>query len=340
MRTRALKFEGGEAKQTRLVQVPGRGDARVGRPVPEPKVEGPDCPTTAGIEASHLPCGAAAVYPGAVVQTIPDEPPHWPAYKVTTPRLDISLRRSGNRQGEKIVLLHGWAVHGGMFQEVREHLEEDYDLLVPDLRGHGETEAPWGGYGLESLADDVAALLDHEEIDQAHVVGYSWGGFVALAFAQRHPARLRKLSLVCSAPRYEALWRRIGLGLMEGLWTVLPPSTMQPITHHLLSGPELPEGMGSVVRWLMSGNTRAGLAGGARGMRKADLRPGLSMLNRPTLLVTGGRDIAVHERDWKVLLDRVDGVVHHHFADAGHGLAASHSEDLATVLKSFLSGQT
>jgi 3-oxoadipate enol-lactonase/4-carboxymuconolactone decarboxylase len=267
---------------------------------------------------------------------VPHQPPPWPTYEIATPRLKISLRRSGNREGEKIVMLHGWAVHGGMFQQLRQYLEEGFDLLVPDLRGHGETDAPWDGYSLESLADDLLALLDQEGIERVHLLGYSWGGFVALAFAQRHPGRLHKLSLICTAPRYDALWRRVGMGLMGGLWTVLPPITMLPVTRHLLSGPGLPEGMGRVVGWLMSQNTRAGLAGGARGMRQADLRPGLRQLQVPTLLVTGGRDVAVHESDWKVLVSEIPRLVHHHFDDAGHGLAVSHTAALGAVLCEFL----
>ena len=287
-------------------------------------------------DGTPLSCDAMAVYPAAVTGPLPTEPPPWRTYKATTPRLEISLRRSGNPEGEKVVLLHGWAVHGGMFQQLRSHLEDRFDLLVPDLRGHGDTEAPWDGYELDSLADDLAGLLDSEGIEEAHVIGYSWGGFVALAFAERYPERLKRLGLLCTAPRYAARWRRWGLGLMQGLWTILPPSTMQPITQHLLSGPDLPDGMGRLVQWLMAGNTRAGLAGGARGMRRADLRPGLGNLHHPTLLVTGGRDIAVQESDWRVLLAQVKGLCHHHLEDAGHGLAASHSAPLGTILRAFL----
>lgn len=267
---------------------------------------------------------------------IPETPPHWPAYSVETKRLRISLRRSGRSDAEKLVLLHGWAVHGGMFEALREHLEENFELLVPDLRGHGDTDAPWKGYDTESLADDLLALLDEEGIERAHVAGYSWGGFIALAFAQRHPERIGKLGMLCSAPRKSSAIKRLGLGLMQGIWSVAPPSSMSLITKRLLSGPDLPEGFDRVLPWLMGSNSRAGLAGGAGSLRRADLRAGLPTLAVPTLVVTGGRDTAVTEDDWITLVRDLPQVTHRHFEHAGHGLAASHPDELGTALREFL----
>ena len=271
--------------------------------------------------------------------TIPSSPPDWPSYSVQTSRLRVSLRRSGPPEAEKLVLLHGWAVHGGMFEGIREHLENHFDLLVPDLRGHGETEAPWRGYAMDSMADDLVALLDEEGIEVAHVAGYSLGGFVALAFAQRHPNRLGKLGLLCTAPRHNSVLRRFGLGLMEGIWSVAPPSSMTPVTRALLSGPGLPPEMNRALPWLMGQNSRAGLAGGARCLRKADLRPGLEDVATSCLLVTGGQDTAIKENDWRVLAEQIPDVTHHHIEAAGHGLAASHSAELGVLLRDFMGGQ-
>jgi pimeloyl-ACP methyl ester carboxylesterase len=67
-----------------------------------------------------------------------------------------------------------------------------------DLRGHGLSDAPASGYGLEDLVSDLACLFDHLQLNCAHVVGHSFGAAVALEFALAYPSRVRSL-LLCDA---------------------------------------------------------------------------------------------------------------------------------------------
>lgn len=69
-------------------------------------------------------------------------------------------------------------------------------FVAPDLRGRGRSNALPGPFGMQAHADDVAALLDHLRIDNAIVLGHSMGGFVAVTFAERYPARTDGLVLV------------------------------------------------------------------------------------------------------------------------------------------------
>lgn len=73
-------------------------------------------------------------------------------------------------------------------------------LVAYDQRGLGRTAKPAGPYSMADYADDAAALLDHLELDRVDVVGVSFGGMVALNFALRHAARLRRLVLCCTSP--------------------------------------------------------------------------------------------------------------------------------------------
>ncbi|MDP3340268.1 alpha/beta fold hydrolase [Frigidibacter sp.] len=75
------------------------------------------------------------------------------------------------------------------------HLAADLPILLHDLRGHGASSMPPSHYRLHDLAADFAALLDHLQIDRAHVVGHSHGARVALAFAIAHPDRVASLTV-------------------------------------------------------------------------------------------------------------------------------------------------
>lgn len=80
------------------------------------------------------------------------------------------------------------------------------DVILYDLRGHGDTERPPSGYSLESLVRDLTALLDALEVSQpVHIVGNSFGGMIALEMAITHPARVASLMLIESLIKFEAV---------------------------------------------------------------------------------------------------------------------------------------
>lgn len=99
--------------------------------------------------------------------------------------------------GPAVVLLHGFPLSGAMWKEQLDGIGSTYRLIVPDLRGHGDSPAPDGVYTMDEMADDVIELLDTLSLDDPVVVGgLSMGGYVALSLAVRYPARIRGLMLM------------------------------------------------------------------------------------------------------------------------------------------------
>lgn len=109
---------------------------------------------------------------------------------------EIAYRRRGN--GPALVLLHGYPLDHTTWEPVLPFLQDGADLILPDLRGFGESSSPQAGYSLGDMAADVVALLDHLKIKQAVIAGHSMGGYIALAFAHAFPERLRGLGLIAS----------------------------------------------------------------------------------------------------------------------------------------------
>jgi pimeloyl-ACP methyl ester carboxylesterase len=271
----------------------------------------------------------------------PHAPPPWPGVQLYVPGGRIFMRRSGNPANPKLLLLHGWAVHGGMYQGMRALLEERFELLVPDLRGHGYSATPARPrtWEIEHFAEDLIAALDQLDVQRLHVGGYSMGGFVALALAQAIPDRVDRLAIMCSAARQSDKVRR-NLVLAEALFRVAPPETMAVLAKRLLDGPGRPEGMTRVMQWLLGYNTRAGIAGAARAMRRADLRTGAPGMAHPTLVVTAEHDVAIPRRSSDELVELLPNVTHRHWADAGHALVASHGDELSRELITFFTRTT
>ena len=103
--------------------------------------------------------------------------------------LSVHVAEAG--RGEPLVLLHGWPQHWYCWRRVVPLLADRYRLVMPDLRGHGCTDAPDGGYDKEQLATDLLGLLDAMELPTVGLVGHDWGGWTGFLACLRAPERFR-----------------------------------------------------------------------------------------------------------------------------------------------------
>lgn len=99
-----------------------------------------------------------------------------------------------------LVLIHGYPFDHTMWKSVVSALGNRTKVLAPDLPGFGDDPAENAEPSIDLMADDIAKLLDFHQIPHAVVAGMSMGGYVALAFAQRHKHRLTGLGLVSTQP--------------------------------------------------------------------------------------------------------------------------------------------
>jgi pimeloyl-ACP methyl ester carboxylesterase len=109
---------------------------------------------------------------------------------------DVSFRRSG--EGEAVLLIHGLAGSSRTWQAVQPGLAEGFDVIAPDLLGHGESAKPMGDYSLGAFASGLRDLLAAIDVPQVTVVGQSFGGGVAMQLAYQHPELCSRLVLVGS----------------------------------------------------------------------------------------------------------------------------------------------
>jgi pimeloyl-ACP methyl ester carboxylesterase len=105
--------------------------------------------------------------------------------------LSVHVAEAGS--GPPLLLLHGWPQHWFCWRRVVALLGPQFRLIMPDLRGHGWTDAPRRGYAKEQLADDVLGLLDELQLDQVGLIGHDWGGWVGFLACLRDPDRFDAL---------------------------------------------------------------------------------------------------------------------------------------------------
>lgn len=101
---------------------------------------------------------------------------------------------------QDIVLIHGWGLHAIVFDDIVPALLERFRVTVVDLPGMGQSPLPNDDYTLAFLADQLLAIMP----EKAHLLGWSLGGLVALAMAEKAPQRVQSVVTVATSPRFTA----------------------------------------------------------------------------------------------------------------------------------------
>jgi pimeloyl-ACP methyl ester carboxylesterase len=118
----------------------------------------------------------------------------------------INLYYETHGSGRPLVLLHGGLGSGEMFGPTLPTLAENHRVIAPDLQGHGRTADIDRPLDVKLMADDIAALIRHLELDRPDIVGYSLGGGVALFTARKYPELVRKLVVLSAHATRDAVY--------------------------------------------------------------------------------------------------------------------------------------
>lgn len=198
--------------------------------------------------------------------------------------------------GTTVLLLHGFPFAAESWMGEVDALASKMRLLAPSMRGFGGTPAVGArSLSMDTMADDVASILDASGVTEPIVLGgLSMGGYVALAFARRHPRRLRGLVLAdtraepdneeARANRDRAIARIEG-GDLEGFVAALLPAILAPET-----ASQRPEVAGRVREMALRAQPSSVVAM-LRALRdRPDARPGLPSIHVPVQIIVGAED--------------------------------------------------
>lgn len=235
--------------------------------------------------------------------------------------------------GPTVVLLHSGVADRRMWHGVVPALSEDFRVIAPDLRGFGDSPLPGGRY---ADADDVAALLDELDIDEATVVGSSLGGQVALELATAHATRVSSLVLLCSALRgVEPTAAVVAFGEEEDrLLEAGDVDGAVALNVRTWLGPEASDEARALVAEMQRHAFDVQLAAEAATPgpepHSVDVVP--SGITAPTVVVTGGRDLDHFQAVGRLLAEEIPSAELVHLAWAGHLPALERPEVVGDLL--------
>ena len=119
---------------------------------------------------------------------------NWNISVCKTNGINIHYTRTGGGK-PTLVLLHGLTANGACWTDLAHLLENEYDIIMPDARGHGESSVPDYGYRYEDHANDIIGLINFLRLPPPVLLGHSMGGMTAAVVASRSPKLLRGLIL-------------------------------------------------------------------------------------------------------------------------------------------------
>ena len=256
----------------------------------------------------------------------------------------------GPRMRERPIVL---VLHGGpgmdhsVFKPDLDPLKEIAQLVYLDLRSAGRSDrTPPERWTLDNWADDVAAFCDALEITRPIVMGVSFGGMVAMAYAARHPDHPAKL-ILCSTyaqarvDRMTRVFQRLGgkeaADACRNFYFNPSPQTgmeyMRLCTPHYSRHPRSPEFGPRIV-----GNLELQMAVSKEILPRFDLRPLLAQINCPTLVMGGEDDPICTIEDAEDIAARIARhlVRFERFPNAGHSIVPDAPERFMNVLKEFI----
>lgn len=243
--------------------------------------------------------------------------------------------------GPDVVLLHGWALHGGMWGPWIEQLARRARLHCIDLPGHGRSAWPAGASTLRDLARAVSPHVPNG----AAVLGWSLGGMVALELARSRPGDLSALVLIATTPCFLARedWPAgMNPGVLDGFAAGLAGDYRRTLSNFLALQTWGDENATQALRSLRANLDAHGepdpqaLAAGLEILRTADLREELATIAIPTLVIAGEHDRITPVAAGRELASRLPSARFVEMPKAGHAPFLSHPDTVRREVERFL----
>ena len=244
-------------------------------------------------------------------------------------------------RGKSLVFLHGWGFHGDVWDSLTDKLKQHFRILAVDLPGYGRSKHIPSPDNLNKLGEMIAKQIP----DDASWAGWSLGGLIALNQAIRHPDKVNKLILIGSTPQFvqDTNWQHaIDPDVLTGFSQQLEQNFQTTVQHFLLLQTQGCVDAKEQIRNLQTQVFKYGnpdidtLRQGLELLRNTNLRPFLTTMNRPTLIIGGDRDRLVSPKAINEYQTLLPDATAHIIMQAAHAPFLSHTDNVAAFITGFI----
>jgi 3-oxoadipate enol-lactonase len=242
-------------------------------------------------------------------------------------------------EGPPLVFIHGLGWSHALWRRQLERLSGAYRVIAADTRGHGQSDKPPGPYAIADFAQDWLALLDALDVRRCCVVGFSQGGMVAQAIAERDPGRVAALVLAGTACRSKPEMRaimeqRLAAAAAEGPRAAAGAAAASIFSPAFMA--RNPDFIAAFVEW-RQGHDQAALAAATRALYDFDFRDALAALRCPVRVISGAEDRLAPPQAGEEIARLAPGARFSVIEGAGHMIQIEQPEAFDRALDVFLS---
>jgi pimeloyl-ACP methyl ester carboxylesterase len=253
-------------------------------------------------------------------------------------------------KGRPVVLLHGWPLQADSWDDTALALASSgYRAIAYDRRGFGRSDQPWDGYDYDTLADDLAAVVEYAGGSDAAIVGFSMGGGEVARYMSRHGGKnVTRAALVASVVPYMLKTGDNPNGVDPGIFEKMTAGMKQDRAAFwgaffkdffgigIVTKPVSPETLDWARAMAMQAGLRPTLAC-AQAFATTDFRPDLASFKVPTLVIHGTGDKTVPiDASARPAAKGIPGAKLIEYEGAPHGLFATHKMEVTRDLLAFL----
>lgn len=253
-------------------------------------------------------------------------------------------------KGRPVILLHGWPLSSDSWDDQAMAIAEaGMRAIAYDRRGFGRSDQPWDGYDYNTLADDLAAVIEETGAPNAAIIGFSMGGGEVARYMSRHKGKnVAQAALISSVVPYMLKTPDNPNGVDQSIFAQMTKGMKEDRAHFfagffkdffgagLLSSPVSDE----VLEWARNVSLQAGLKptlACAQAFATTDFRPDLAAFRVPTLVIHGTADKTVPiDATGRVVAKAIPNAKFIEYDGAPHGLFVTHKERLTNDLLAFL----
>jgi pimeloyl-ACP methyl ester carboxylesterase len=255
---------------------------------------------------------------------------------------DISMYYETHGAGVPVVFIAGFSADHTTWDEVLGFFKDQYQVIVFDNRGAGQTDIPDGPYTIEQMADDVASLCAQLGINRAHFVGNSMGGFITQMLAYKYPQLARSVVIGNSSTNIEAAFSHSLVAQLELLEAKVPikplllASYSWAFSYKYLAQPGRIEQLMKMDLEDPYPFTIKGFKAQHEALKSFNSAQWLSKISTPALILGSDEDLIFLEREAKFIAKHIAGSEYHCFEQCGHIPALEYPKNFAEVIKRFI----
>ncbi len=255
---------------------------------------------------------------------------------------DINLYYETYGEGIPLIFLHGFAVDHLVFSALPNYFQKDYQVVLLDNRGSGQSDCPDIPYTIEMMADDVAEFCRKLSFDSGHFVGHSMGGMILQRLAYQYPQLVRSAALCHTEMKIDIRYALTAKARLAFIAANCPPRALienalgWTFTSSFLAQPGMIE---KIIDLRLSNPfpiTETGYRNQLSALLAFNSNTWVNRIKTPCLVIGADQDIIIHEANIRAMAKLIPNAHYQGISGVGHASFIEQPEKFCQILKAFL----